>query len=53
MFLIHGRVAAVLAALAVAAAGVLLMGGEPFADCERVSAAATAQAVAAPRATDG
>jgi hypothetical protein len=53
MFFIHGRMAAVLAALAIAAAGVLLIGGEPFADCERVADAATAQAAAAPRTTDG
>ncbi len=53
MFLIDGRMAAVLAALAVAAAGAVLIGGEPFAGCDRVPPAATAQAVAAPRATDG
>jgi hypothetical protein len=53
MFLIDGRLAAVLAALVVAAAGVVLIGGEPFASCER-PAEATAQVVAAPpRAADG
>jgi hypothetical protein len=53
MFLIDGRLAAVLAALVVAAAGVVLIGGEPFASCER-AAEATAQVVAGPpRAAEG
>jgi hypothetical protein len=54
MFLIDGRLVAVLAALVVAAAGVLLIGGEPFAaGCEH-AAEATAQVVAAaPHAAEG